>query len=154
MTNILIGVHAALGEIGVLSFLWCIVELLNPTDKRIKRAIIASVLGTIFIFASWVAGGYYYVNFYGENVKPVIKEGLQPWAHSVVTETKEHVFLFLPFISLLATSLLVRHKKRLIKEHVLKKAVISLCWLVVLIGLAMAGMGYIISSSFRSSIGG
>lgn len=154
MTNLLIGIHAALGEIGVLSFLWCLVELLSPTDKRIKRAIIASVIGTVFIFASWITGGYYYVNFYGVDVKPIINEGLQPWAHKVITETKEHVFLFLPFISLLTTGLLIHHKRRLIQEHALRKAVIRLCLLVVIIGLAMAGMGYIISSAFRSSIGG
>ena len=154
MTNILIGLHAGLGEMGVLSFLWCLVELLNPTDKRIKRAIVASVIGTIFIFASWMIGGYYYVEFYGDNVKPIIKEGPQSWAHGVVTETKEHVFLFLPFIAILTTGLLMHHKRRLIQENALRKSIIKLCWLVVIIGFVMAAMGYVISSAFRTSIGG
>src|SRR3989344_2053413 len=98
MVQILIGLHAALGEIGILAFLWAFVELLNPTEHRTKRAVIAVSLGTILFFASWIIGGYYYVQYYGPDVKPVINAGSEPWAHKVFTETKEHVFLFLPFL--------------------------------------------------------
>ena len=154
MVNFLVGTHAALGELGVLAFLWCMVELLNPTVPRVKRATIAAIIGTLFILASWTTGGYYYLNIYGSNIKPIINEGSQSWAHQIITETKEHVFLFLPFIAFLTTSLLMHHKNRLIAESALRHAIIHLCALVVIIGLLMAGMGYIISSAFRSSLGG
>lgn len=100
MAHPLIGIHAALGEIGVGAFLWVFVELLNPSEERIKRAKKIALLGALLFLLSWIAGGYYYVEFYGDQVKPLIKEGPFPWAHAIVMETKEHVFLFLPFLSL------------------------------------------------------
>ena len=45
-----------------------------------------------FAITSWVTGGYYYVSYYGTAVKPVIKAGEFPWAHTIITETKEHIF--------------------------------------------------------------
>src|SRR3990167_655172 len=98
MVNSLVGIHAAFGELGIFAFLWAFVELINPTQQRVKRAKIAAMIGVIFFFLSWFVGGFYYVSFYGSNVKPLIKEGPMPWAHSIFTETKEHVFLFLPFL--------------------------------------------------------
>ncbi|MEK6916521.1 MAG: hypothetical protein AABW92_02140 [Nanoarchaeota archaeon] len=152
MAHPLIGIHAALGEIGVLAFLWVFVELLNPTIERVKRAKIVALMGIIFLFMSWVTAGYYYVNIYGPEVKPIIKGGPMPWAHSIFTETKEHVFLFLPFISLFTLGLLHKHEKKLITDKNIKKSLLILCGLIVLIGLSMAGMGYIISTGARTAL--
>src|SRR3989338_9899023 len=105
MANPLIGIHAGLGEFGIFVFLWMFVELLNPTATRMKRAKIACVIGLILIMLSWLAGGYYYVNIYGPEVKPLIKEGPIPWAHLVFTETKEHIFFFIPILSMLITTI-------------------------------------------------
>jgi hypothetical protein len=152
MTNPLIGLHAALGELGFLAFIWVFVELLNPTEERIKRARIAAVLGAIFIFGSWAAGGFYYVNVYGQEVKPAIKAGPEPWAHSIFMETKEHVFLFLPFLSVLEVFMVFGYGNKLIKDRRMRLSVLLIAGLIVLLGLAMVGMGYIISSGFRSAI--
>ncbi|MBI5398516.1 hypothetical protein HZB03_03560 [Candidatus Woesearchaeota archaeon] len=154
MVHPLIGIHAAIGELGVLAFLWVFVELLNPTEPRIKRAKIAAALGTLFFLASWVAGGYYYVTYYGPAVKPVIKSGPAPWAHGVVMEVKEHVFLFLPFLSALTTGLVYRYKNNLIKDAGARTSVLLLCALIVIVGLLMAGMGYIISTGARAALEG
>ena len=113
MPHFLIGTHAILGEIGIAAFLWVFIEMLNPTPNRLKRAKIAAFLGVVFFFASWIIGGYYYVEYYGDLVKPIIKEGPQPWAHLIFTETKEHVFLFLPFLSIFAYTLIIRFKTKL-----------------------------------------
>lgn len=152
MVNPLIGIHAGLGELGALLFLWVFVELLNPTEKRIKRAQLVALLGVIFIFLSWITGGYYYVEFYGSLVKPIIKEGPTPWAHSVVTETKEHVFLFLPFLSILAYGLIGKLKTKIAKDRKLRVSILTLVGLIVLVALSMAAMGYVISSGFRSAL--
>ena len=99
MTFPLIGLHAWLGEFAALMFVWAFIELSSGADANIRRARTAVLLGLVFLFGAWFAGGYYYVEFYGAQVKPYIKEGPFPWAHGVVMETKEHVFLFLPLLA-------------------------------------------------------
>ena len=100
MPHPLIGVHAIFGELGIFAFVWAFVELFDPTTQRLKRAKTASLVGTVFFMLSWIIGGYYYVSFYGPIIKPLILEGPQPWAHTVVMEAKEHIFLFLPFLAI------------------------------------------------------
>src|SRR3989344_6181175 len=114
MVHPLIGIHAFLGEAGIIAFLWVFIELLNPVSSGVKRAKLAALLGVIFLFLSWFTGGFYYVKYYGTNVKPIIKEGPQPWAHGIFMETKEHIFLFLPFLSLLTYSLIKKYEKQIL----------------------------------------
>lgn len=152
MAHPLIGLHAAIGEIGVFAFLWVLVELLNPTPQRVKRAKIVAVIGVIFLFLSWFAGGYYYVEYYGPEVKPIIKEGPAPWAHKIITETKEHVFLFLPLLSIFTTGLIYKYKKEIITNRDVRISILLMAGLIVLIGLSMAAMGYFISTGARVAL--
>ncbi|EKD79191.1 MAG: hypothetical protein ACD_41C00139G0001, partial [uncultured bacterium] len=69
----------------------------QPHLRWLRRSSLATVLAWV---GAWLAGGYYYVVYYGANVKSVIKAGQYGWAHSVFMEWKEHVFLFLPFLAL------------------------------------------------------
>jgi len=148
----LIMIHAVLGEAGALAFLWVLVELLSPTESRIRRARIVALLGTVLLIAAWIVGGYYYVTIYGPDVKPLIKAGPFPWAHSVITETKEHVFLFLPFLAALVWGVLDRYRLELVANKNLRLGVILVSALVVLVAFSMAGMGFIISSGFRAAL--
>ena len=150
--HILIGIHAVFGEAGALAFLWVLIELLNPSESRLRRARIAALLGTSFLIAAWFAGGFYYVTEYGALVKPIIKSGPLPWAHEVITETKEHVFLFLPFLGVLVWGLLTRYQNEFIQNRNARIAVVLLSALIVLTAFAMAGMGFIISSGFRAAL--
>lgn len=152
METSLIGLHAMLGEMGGMLFIWVFVELLNPTTGRLKRAKIVSLLGVVLLFLSWAVGGFYYVEFYGSLVKPVIKSGPQPWAHSVITETKEHVFILLPILALLVYGLIKNYQSQLLTDRKLQVALLVLVGLVVLITFSMAGMGYMMSSGFRSAL--
>jgi len=148
----LIGIHAGLGEAGALAFLWVLVELLNPNESSIRRAKTVALIGTVFLFLSWFVGGYYYLEHYGPHVKALIKAGPVPWAHSVITETKEHVFLFLPFLAILTWATLKRYGNSIISDRRAKIAAIILAGLIVAIAFSMAGMGYLISSGFRSAL--
>lgn len=152
MSELLIGTHAFLGEAGALMFLWVLVELLNPTFIRLKRARSVALLGTIFFALSWIVGGYYYVEVYGPLIKPIIKAGPQPWAHGVAIETKEHVFLFLPFLAFLLFSALTTLRDRLLEDQTLRIALVLLAGLIVLIAFAMAGLGVVTSMGFRSAL--
>ena len=148
----LIGLHAVLGEVGALAFLWVLVELLNPNESRLRRARIAALLGILFLAGAWFFGGFYYVTEYGAAVKPIIKSGAIPWAHSIITETKEHVFLFLPFLAILTWGLLKRYQNEFIQKRNFRMAVLLISGLVVLLAFAMAGMGFLISSGFRAAL--
>jgi hypothetical protein len=150
--HILIGLHAVFGEIGALAFLWVLVELLSPTESRVRRATTVALIGILFLVLAWVVGGYYYLTDYGALVKPVIKAGPLPWAHSVITETKEHVFLFLPFLSFAVWGALKRYGDEIVHNRKLSVAILILAGLIVLIAFSMAGMGFIISSGFRAAL--
>ena len=152
MVHYLIGIHAALGELGAIAFLWILIELLNPTNDRIKRIKVISLIGVVLLFLSWFTGGYYYVTLYGSNVKPIIKEGPQPWAHSIFMETKEHVFLFLPFLSLFTYFIIKKYEKNIIKDKKIRKSIISLCLIIFLLALAIGAMGYLISTGARAGL--
>tara|TARA_Y100000310_G_scaffold284091_1_gene306639 strand:+ start:6697 stop:7110 length:414 start_codon:yes stop_codon:yes gene_type:complete len=137
MVNPLIGVHLAIGEIAILSFIWIIVELINPDVKRLKRAKIAAIIGTIFFFLSWITGGHYYLTEYGSAIKPMIKAGASPWAHKIVMETKEHVFLMLPFLAVLVSGIISNKSKEILQNVKFRKWTIYLSGLVVFLGMLM-----------------
>ncbi len=152
MVHFLIGAHAALGEVGAIGFLWVLIELLNPTTTRVRRAKIIALISVVLLFLSWFTGGYYYVNIYGEDVKPIIKEGPQPWVHGIFMETKEHVFLFLPFLALLNSLILKKYEKEIIKDKNIRISVIALCVIIFLLAFAIGAMGYLISSGARAAL--
>lgn len=145
--------HIGLGELGILAFVWVLMEVVqSPTGVAVIRARAAAALGTAMFFAAWLAGGMYYVIEYGDNVKPTIKEGPWPWAHGVFMESKEHIFLFLPFLAIVAAALVWQYGDKLKDDRVMRFAVYSLGGVVILIGLLMTVMGYFVSAGFREAI--
>ena len=152
MVHAFIGAHAALGELGAIGFLWVLIEILNPTPQRVRRAKIVALVSVILLLASWLVGGWYYVNVYSLDVKPIIKEGPRPWAHFIFTETKEHVFMFLPFLALLAYLIIARFETQITKDKKLKNGLVWLCILIFLLAMARGIMGYIISSGARVAL--
>jgi len=150
----LIGLHAGLGELGALLFFWAFVELLSGQASNIRRARLAILIGTVFLVGAWIAGGFYYVEIYGSEVKPFIKEGPLPWAHGVAMETKEHVFLFLPFLAVFAWGLMQRLGHVMDSERQARVAALYATGAVVVLSGTMALMGFLVSSGFRSALEG
>lgn len=148
----LIGLHAGLGEIGALMFFWAFIELLGGQTRNVQRARLAVLLGTVFLVGAWLVGGFYYVEIYGSEVKPFIKEGPLPWAHGVAMETKEHVFLFLPFLGVFAWGLMQRLGHVMDSDRQARVAALYATGAVVILSGAMALTGFLISSSFRSAL--
>lgn len=144
---VLIGLHLGFAIIGIDAFLWLLGKLRGDSGSQ-KSMIVTAAIGVLSFVASWLAGGYYYVVYYGSLVKPVIKAGLAPWAHNVAMETKEHIFLFI--IPLAVTTLLIT---LLNKEELLKfKLRGSAIWLSVSVaglGLLIGVMGFMISAAAR-----
>jgi hypothetical protein len=146
--------HAGLGELGFLCFLWIVAEVINGGQDAFKRARIVSVAGLVLLVGSWIVGGYYYVTIYGPVVKPVILGSAYPWAHSIVMETKEHIFLFIPIMAAVVTIALFSTKdfKEMTKKG--RTALGLLAALVFLTGFSMAFLGFLISSGARAGLAG
>ena len=152
MANPLIFIHAVAAEVGLFAFLWIVVELLNPTDARINRAKIAALIGVVCLLLAWILGGFYYVEVYGDVIKPVIKASDAKWVHSIVMEVKEHVFLFLPILSASVAALLFRFDKDLLTRTDARVSIILLSGLIFLLGFAIAGMGALIGAGYRMAL--
>lgn len=150
--HLLVGAHAGLGELGIAAFLWVAIELISSQPTNLRRARIVALLGTIFLVLSWVVGGFYYVVHYGPEVKPIIKLGPMPWTHGVVMETKEHVFLFLPFLAASVTIALYGLRDLLVQRQDLRRLLIVLCATIIFLGGVMAAMGYLISTGVRHGL--
>jgi len=148
----LIGLHAGIGELGALMFFWAFIELIGGHTSNIRRARLAVLMGTVFLVGAWLAGGFYYVEIYGSEVKPFIKEGPMPWAHGVAMETKEHVFLFLPFLGAFAWGLMQRLGHVMDSDRRARVAALYATGSVVVLSGAMALMGFLVSSSFRAAL--
>lgn len=143
-----IGIHAIFGEVAAVLFLWTFVELFRGVDRtnvgRVRWISLAA-LGSLTL--AWIVGGNYYLTGY-QQVKPIIVEGPQPWGHLVVMEAKEHVFLFLPVLGLLQT-IALRSREEVTGDA--RYAMLVVTGLLVLTALSMAGLGYLIASSFRAA---
>ena len=144
---VLIGLHLGFAIIGIDAFLWLLGKFKDNSGSNKSRIITASV-GVVTFIASWLAGGYYYVIYYGALVKPMIKSGVAPWAHNIVMETKEHIFLFIVplamtvfFITLLDNEEMERLK--------LRRFTLWLTGTVAALGLLIGAMGFIISAAVR-----
>jgi hypothetical protein len=151
--ELLVAAHIAVGELGILAFVWVLLEVLNgPSESGVWRAKAAAILGTGLFFAAWIVGGTYYVVQYGSVVKSVITQGAWPWAHGIFMEVKEHVFLFLPFLSLTALVYLWRSVDSLEGDHRVRGAFYALIGSVILLGALMTVMGYFVTSGYRQGL--
>jgi hypothetical protein len=149
--TILRGLHVASGELGALLLVWAIIEIaMGPLGRGAYRAKIASLSGLVVILAHWVISGVYYVEHYGDVVKPVIKAGNWAWAHSIIMESKEHIFLFLPFIAALFVFLVWKHNDDLKENKKIRYALFALGGAAVIIIGLMIASGFLISSSYRA----
>ena len=67
-------------------------------------------------------------------------------------ETKEHVFLFLPFLGLLAYGLVQRLGSQLANNGRARVAAMYAAGSVVVITASMAFFGFLVSSGFRAAL--
>ncbi len=146
---LLIG-HIFIGLTGIILFYAVLMVLLKTIDdKRIKLLRRLSLWGFISFVLSWISGGYYYVQYYGDKIKPIIKAGKYPWAHTIIMEAKEHIFLFLPFAALAITLLFYFLGDKIEQNQNIKKSAILLSVIIVIIGTLMALMGIMISGAVK-----
>ena len=148
-TKSLVLLHSISGGLSALILVWIIIETLYPTDRSLARARIASYAAAFLITGGcWIAGGYNYLTVYGSQVKPVILAGPHPWAHEVVMEAKEHIFIFLPVIAYaLAFTLSSLDKDAFLGDAKFRRALTMIACLALFMVLLMFLMGSTISNA-------
>ena len=144
---VLIGLHLGFAIIGIDAFLWLLGKLKGGGGSQ-KSMIITAAVGVISFIASWITGGFYYVVYYGAIVKPVIKSGLAPWAHNIIMETKEHIFLFIIPLAMTVLFITLLDKKEMERLRI-RQIALWLSGAVAVLGLLIGAMGFIISAAAR-----
>ena len=144
----LLASHVFLGLVGVIASYAVLLSLSGKQRslRFLKRSSLLSFLGYAL---SWISGGYYYVQYYGSEVKPRIMEGFYPWAHAIITESKEHIFLFLPFAALTLFAVFLFAGDKLEANERMRKGAMFLAATVTVVGTLILLAGVIISGGAR-----
>lgn len=144
----LLSAHVIFGLVGVTAVYAVLMSVLKrePSLRFLKYS---SLTAFVSYLTSWMAGGYYYVVYYGGNVKPIIKAGDFPWAHLIFMEAKEHVFLFLPFASLALVIMFWVSGNKIISDTRLKNAVALFAATVTVIAIFVTISGMVVSGAVR-----
>ena len=79
--------------------------------------------------------------------RPIILAGPTPWAHLIVMEAKEHIFVFLPIIALALSLTLATMKYDLLKNPKSRRALAMVASLALFLILVVFLMGAIISNA-------
>ncbi len=141
--------HPTFGMLAVLAAVWVFVEVLNAREGSLRRIRLASLGVAALLWLAYVSGGYWYVVHYAAD-KAVIKAGPWPFAHGFFMEAKEHLFFSL---LLLGTYLpMAASDSRLPGDQGVRRLLLTVALLVVLLGLAMEGMGAVISLGVREGL--
>ena len=138
--------HVVLGLAALASVHFAYMQLLR-TLPPYRLIFWTAWSGVILFFASWVTGAYYYVAYYGGAVKPRIVNGDAPWAHTVFMEAKEHVFILIPFLTLVFA--LTVGALRATGNQELKRAASWVAALILVLGTFVAASGILISGGVR-----
>ncbi|MEK7593834.1 MAG: hypothetical protein AAB471_01570 [Patescibacteria group bacterium] len=141
-------VHIIAGLVGVISAFALLIGLLHRVPK-IRSLKIWSVITFFSFILSWATGAYYYVLYYGKAVKPVILAGGAPWAHKIVMEAKEHVFLFIPFVAFVIMVGIFAAPDAILGDRPIKKSLAWLSAFVFVLGALIALAGVAISGAAR-----
>ena len=147
MSDIILFAHPTFGVLGILGAVWVFVEALNASEGNARRIRTAAIAVAVFMGLAWVFGGYWYVNYYAPE-KAIILKGPFPWAHTLVMETKEHLF-FIPLV--LAFYLPFATRDKLFAKTAARTMVLSVAALIALSGFAIEGGGALINYGVKAA---
>jgi len=149
MSYLLIFVLVSHIILGVLGAAFLVAYLLAFSKNRDDSGYLTrmSFFAFIAFTASWIFSGYYYVTYYGKAVKPIILKAEFSWAHTVLMESKEHIFLFLPFLSLALFAVTMVFRREFSENKKLSFSVVSLCFTTVSIALLVTIFGMVVSGA-------
>lgn len=140
--------HVILGLVGVMAS-FRVTFLLLCSEIKVSSLKRVSILAFTSYLISWLSGGWYYWKYYGSVVKPKIVGGDYTWAHLIFMESKEHVFLLLPFATFCIALVLWFKADALATDVVLKKKIMILSLIVTTIAIIITLSGILITGGAR-----
>lgn len=146
--ELILMLHPTFGVLALIAAVWVFVETLNANHSNCVRIRYVSVMVAVLMWLTYIAGGYWYVVFYGGE-KAIIKEGPWPFSHSFFMEMKEHVFLML---LLLATYLPIAAWRNMLDNLPRQKLILWTSSLVIILSLVMEGAGALISMGVKVAL--
>ena len=147
-SDVILLAHAGFGVTGCLAALWVFIEALSAQPGNAARIRAAALVTALSMAAAWICGGYWYVHFYPAE-KALILGGPWPFAHNLVMETKEHLFLI---TGMLAFLLPVATREELFSHAAARKLVLSVAALIVITGLTVEGVGAVIEHGAKVAL--
>ena len=148
--------HVLFGVFGILFAVWVAVEAANSSEANQRRLKLASIGTTLFLWLTYLIGGWWYVVYYGAAVsnsdKSIILAGPWKWSHSFFMETKEHIFFMMLFLSILLP--IVTFRNQIFKDKKVRNLTIVIALTIVVLGLGMEGFGAMISKGVKMSLMG
>lgn len=146
--QIFLSIHILIGVIGIIASYMTLLWLFKR-EIPLRSLKWVSFIAFIAYITAWFTGGYYYVVYYGNIVKPIIKDGPNPWAHLIIMEVKEHIFLFLPILSFIILLIIWLKGTSLQENRPLRNALALIALITFIIAISMAFGGILISGSAR-----
>ncbi|MCR4281219.1 MAG: hypothetical protein NUV88_02730 [Candidatus Kaiserbacteria bacterium] len=146
MRELLLMIHPTTGVFAILAALWVFIEALNASASNRARLLWGSVLTAVLMTATLITGGYWYVVYYAAD-KAIILKSAWPFAHSIIMETKEHLFFATLILSVLLP-IIVRGND-LVANRGARILVYVTASLIILSSLAFEGAGAVISMAVR-----
>lgn len=143
--------HVGFGVLGILLAVALFVDVLNVSEANMGRIKKLSVAVAVFIFLSYLLGGYWYVVHYGPD-RAIIKAGQWAWAHNYFMEVKEHLFFLMLILSVYLPIAVYRNVPLTDKGN--RSLVLGIAALIVLLGLFMEGAGAIIGKGVTMGLMG
>ena len=143
-----LSIHVLIGVTGIIASYATLIWLFKR-NVPVRLLKISSLTAFVAYITAWITGGYYYVIYYGGNVKPIIKEGPTPWVHLIIMEVKEHIFLFLPLLSFVVLLVVWLNGNKLQENRRLRNALALVALITLVIAVLMALGGVVISGSAR-----
>lgn len=141
MNDIILFAHPTLGVLATMAAVWVLVEAINASEANQGRIQAAACTVAGLVFATYVVGGYWYVNFYAPE-KAAILKGPWPFAHNLFMESKEHIFFGLLVLAILLPFVA---RQKLASNWSAKVMIMLLAVLVIGNSLAMEGAGAVIN---------
>ncbi|HEY4416665.1 MAG TPA: hypothetical protein VGO57_13325 [Verrucomicrobiae bacterium] len=148
MNEIILMAHVLFGVACIVATVWVFVDTLNAREANQPRIRWVSRAAAIFMWSSFLIGGYWYVVCYPAD-KAIILKGPWPFAHNYFMETKEHLVIML---LLLATYLPVAAANNLAANQEARRLVLWVSGLIPLLGLMIEGHGAIIAMGVKVAL--
>lgn len=142
----LLMVHPTTAALAIFCAIWFMVEVFNANESNRGRIRFSATLSALLMFATWIAGGYWYVVYYAAD-KAIILKGAWPFAHTFFMEAKEHAFFITLVLSLYLA--IVARREDFATNRSARVLAICVALLIVLSAFAIEGAGSIISMGVR-----